>query len=117
VARKGNPDHVEDADVEIGASVKAKRLRFREKPKTQVELHGELHEPEGHGELETASGSERQNLPDEVEPGVTYRDVRVRWRAAVRLEEDSPSAEDPEGHRSESDSSKQGVKDEKQGEG
>jgi hypothetical protein len=117
MARKGNPDRVEDADVEIGASVTAKRLRFREKPKTQVEIHGELHEPEGHGELETASGSERQNLPDEVEPGVTYRDVRVRWRAAARLRE-SGSSEDPEGHRSErSESSKQGVEDEKQGEG
>jgi hypothetical protein len=87
MARKGNPDRVEDADVEIGASVKAKRLRFREKPKTQVELHGKLEEPKGHGELETTSGSERQNLPDEVEPGVTYRDVRVRWRAAARLGE------------------------------
>jgi hypothetical protein len=99
MARKDNPDRVEDADVEIGASVKAKRLRFREKPKTQVQLRGELREPEGHGELETASGSARQNLPDEVEPGVTYRDVRVRWRAAARLTQ------------------KQGVKDEKQDEG
>lgn len=96
MARKGNPDHVEDADVEIGASVKAKRLRFREQPKTQVELHGELREPEGDGKLETASGSERQNLPDEVEPGVTYRDVRVRWRAAARLKEPATS-EDTEG--------------------
>jgi hypothetical protein len=87
MARKGDPDRVEDADIEIGASVKAKRLRFREKPKTKVELHGELREGEGRGELQTASGSERQNLPDEVEPGVTYRDVRVRWRAAARLDE------------------------------
>jgi hypothetical protein len=61
---------------------------------THVELHGELHEPEGHGELQTASGSERKNLPDEVEPGVTYRDVRVRWRAAARLGE-AGSPEDP----------------------
>lgn len=96
MARKGNPDRVEDADVEIGASVKAKRLRFREKPRTQVELHGEVTEPEGRGELETASGSERRNLPDEVEPGVTYRDVRVRWRSAARLREPG-SSEDPEG--------------------
>jgi hypothetical protein len=96
MARKGDPDRVEDPDVEIGASVKAKRLRYREKPKTQVELHGEVHDPEGHAELETASGSERQNLPDEVEPGVTYRDVRVRWRAAARLREPG-SSEDAEG--------------------
>ena len=56
MTRKGDPDRVEDADIEIGASVKAKRLRFRERPKTKVE------------------------------PGITYRDVRVRWRAAVRLD-------------------------------
>ena len=118
MARKGDPDRVEDADVEIGASVEAKQLRFREKPKTHVELHGEMHEPEGQGELETASGSERQNLPDEVEPGVAYRDVRVHWRAAARLKEPA-SSEATEGHRSEkrSDSSKQGVKDEKQDKG
>jgi hypothetical protein len=91
MARKGDPDRVENADVEIGASVKAKRLRFRERPKTKVELHGEVHAPEGRGELQTTSGSERQNLPDEVEPGVTYRDVRVRWRAAARLDEPEAS--------------------------
>ncbi len=34
--------------------------------------------------------SERENLPDEVEPGVTYRNVAVRWRLAARLD-------DPEG--------------------
>jgi hypothetical protein len=91
MARKGDPDRVENADVEIGASVKAKRLRFREKPKTDVELHGEVRELEGRGKLQTTSGSERRNLPDEVEPGVTYRDVRVRWRAAARLDEPGAS--------------------------
>lgn len=96
MAPKGNPGQVENADVEIGASVKAKRLRFREKPETQVELHGELREPEGDGELETASGSERQNLPDEVEPGVAYRDVRVRWRAAARLNSEQGGVNDEE---------------------
>jgi hypothetical protein len=91
MARKGDPDRIVDPDVEIGASVKAKKLRFREKPKTHVDLHGELREPEGPGELHTTSGSERRNLPDEVEPDVTYRDVRVRWRAAARLRESAPS--------------------------
>jgi hypothetical protein len=36
-------------------------------------------------QIETASGSQRKNLPDEVEPGVTYRDVHVRWGAAAKL--------------------------------
>lgn len=92
MARKGDPDRVGDADVEIGASVKAKRLRFREKPRTKVEPHGEVREPGGREDLHTTSGSERQNLPDEVEPGVTYRDVRVRWRFAARLEEPKSKA-------------------------
>jgi hypothetical protein len=71
-------DRVERPDIEIGARVKAKRLRFKSKPKTDVRPHAE---PDG----ETASGSERKNLPDEVEPGVTYRDVEVRWRAAAKI--------------------------------
>lgn len=93
MARKGDPDGVEDADIEIGAGVKAKRLRFKRKPRTEVELHGEARTPEGDSELETASGSERRNLPEEVEPGVTYRDVRVRWRAAGRLRDPASSGD------------------------
>lgn len=95
MARKGDPDRIDRPDVEIGASVKAKRLRFRERPETDVELRGEVAEPGRHEELETTSGSERHNLPNEVEPGVTYEDVSVRWRAAARIEADerSPSKE------------------------
>jgi hypothetical protein len=83
-----DPDRIERPDVEIGASVKAKRLRFRDKPRTDVELHGEVAEPGRRDDVDMASGSERTNLPDEVEPGVTYRDVSVRWRAAGRIEPD-----------------------------
>jgi hypothetical protein len=71
-------DRIERPDIEIGARVKAKRLRFRKKPETDVRPYAE---PEG----ETTSGSERKNLPDEVEARVTYRDVEVRWRAAARI--------------------------------
>lgn len=94
MARKGEPDHIEDPDVEIGASVKAKRLRFRRKPETNVDLHGELREADELKDLQTTSGSERENLPEEVEPGVTYRDVRVRWRAAARLEDPNEGVDD-----------------------
>lgn len=65
-------------DIEIGAVVRAKRLRFHKKP--QAEVHVEA-EP-GHGE----SRSERENLPETVEPGVTYRNVLVGWRAAAKLD-------------------------------
>jgi hypothetical protein len=63
-------------DIEIGASARAKRVRFDSVPETDVSFDGE-------GNSET----ERDNLPDEVEPGVEYRNVQVRWRAYARLEE------------------------------
>ena len=68
----------DEPDVEIGAVVRAKKLRFKSKPKTDVELRGEPN-------IDSGSGSKRENLPDEVEPGVTYRDVHVRWGAAARI--------------------------------
>jgi hypothetical protein len=75
-------------DVAIGATVRARRLRFRKKPKTKVELEArtrfrpdlEVDEVKG----ETDSHSERKNLPEEVEPGVTYRNVEVGWVAGAR---------------------------------
>jgi hypothetical protein len=94
--RKGDPDRLKDADVEIGASVKADKLRFKRRPETKVDLRGEVRERDLPLPVETASGSERHNLPEEVEPGVTYRDVRVRWRAAAKLK-------DPEQSRSDQD--------------
>jgi hypothetical protein len=87
MVRKGDPDRIENADIEIGAGVKAKKLRFRSKPQTRVDFHGEVKEPERSSEIESASGSERHNLPEEVEPGVTYKDVRVRWSAAARIDD------------------------------
>ena len=68
----------EDPDVEMGARVKAKRLRFKRVPETEVQFAGEP-------DHESESGSERKNLPEQVEPGVTYRDVEVRWRAAAKI--------------------------------
>lgn len=92
-------------DIEIGASAKARKLRFRSKPDTNVEFHGGTRVRSDDRvedvELETDSGSERRNLPDEVEPGVTYRDVEVGWAAQARLkvpkedqEGDDPAGED-----------------------
>jgi hypothetical protein len=72
-----------EPDVVIGASVKAKRLRFDRKPSVDVELHGEVRERGRREPLETSSAGEREHLPEEVEPGVTYRDISVRWAAAA----------------------------------
>jgi hypothetical protein len=81
-----------EPDIEIGAAVRARRLRFRRKPEVDVEFEGgtRIHSDERieDVELESDSHSERRNLPDEVEPGVTYRDVKVRWGAAARIREE-----------------------------
>ena len=75
-------------DIEIGAHATAKRLRFRRKPETDVEFEGETRVRSDDRieevELESDSQSERRNLPEEVEPGVTYRDVEVGWAAGAR---------------------------------
>lgn len=99
MARKGDPDGIERPDVEIGASVKAKRMRFHDKPRTEVDLHGEVVEPDRREDVETTSGSDRRNLPNEVEPGVTYRDVTVRWRAAARIKERDDQSSDRQERR------------------
>jgi hypothetical protein len=65
-------------DVEVIASVRARELRFRTVPKVKVRFAGEP-------AFKATSWTERDNLPDQVEPGVTYRDVRVRWEARARI--------------------------------
>ncbi len=78
------------ADVEIGATARARRLRFRSKPETEVRTYGRtrIRSEAGLDEIEgdADSESERRNLPEEVEPGVTYRDVEVGWAAHARVE-------------------------------
>ena len=69
-----------EPDVEISVWLRGKELRFEEKPGADVEISGE---PEVSG----GSVLERENLPDELEPGKTYRDFAVRWRIAARLED------------------------------
>jgi len=94
VVRKGDPDRIAEPDMEIGARAHARELRFHSKPQTHVELHGEVTERgRRRQDVETGSGSERENLPEEVEPGVTYRDVDVRWRATARLRDASDERE------------------------
>jgi hypothetical protein len=95
-SRDRKPSEQRPPDLEIGATVRAKGLRFSEEPDTEVRFRGE-------SVAETESGSERQNLPDEVEAGVTYRNVHVGWRAAAwvenaaELEDEAGGAEDTDG--------------------
>jgi hypothetical protein len=89
-----------EPDIEVGAVVKARRLRFRRKPETKVEFEGRSRVRSDDRiedvELETDSHSERRNLPDEVEPGVTYRDVEVGWTAQARAKMSEADREEEE---------------------
>jgi hypothetical protein len=66
-------------DLEIGASAKARRVRFTRVPDTDVRF------ALGPGDA-AESRTERENLPEQVEPGVDHEDVRVGWRAGVEIE-------------------------------
>ena len=68
----GNPD------IDFSASVKARELRFEEKPQTEVSFWGY---PEGN----SVSANERKNLPEVVRQGVTYQNISVRSRIASEL--------------------------------
>ena len=72
-----------EPDVEMSAAVRAKELRFECKPKVQTSAYSD-------SPAAADSVSERENLSDEIEPGVTYRDFAIRWRLAVRLEDPPP---------------------------
>ena len=67
----------ERPDIELAARVRANRLRFRTKPEVTTRFTGDA---------VTSSAGARENLPDEVQPGVTYRDVSIRWHASARLD-------------------------------
>jgi hypothetical protein len=81
VSERDRNDERPPAEIEVGAVAKAKAIRFDKVPETKITFPGSDQERSG-------SHTERENLPDEIEPGVTYRDVTVRWRAgaAVRTE-------------------------------
>ena len=76
--RGQEPSDDELPDVEVFTSVHARELRFGTIPETRVSFEGEP-------AVEARSCTERENLPDELEPRVTYRDIGVRWRARARI--------------------------------
>jgi hypothetical protein len=63
----------ENADLAITARVTARELLFRKVPNPRVEFTGRPRR-------ETVWEAERQNLPEEVQPGVTYRDIGITLR-------------------------------------
>jgi hypothetical protein len=69
-----------EPDVEIAARVRAEEMRFECKPEIDVVAYS-------NSPASAESVAERENLPDELERGVTYRNFAVRWRLAARLKD------------------------------
>jgi len=72
-AARAEMRNADEADVAITARVTAKELIFRKVPNPRVEFTGRP-------ERETVWEAERHNLPAEVRPGVTYRDIGITLR-------------------------------------
>jgi hypothetical protein len=64
---------VEAADISITGSVKARSLVFEAVPNPKVEFFGQP-------ARDTVWEATRENLPNSVEPGVTYRNIGVRLK-------------------------------------
>jgi hypothetical protein len=67
-----------EPDVEMAATVRADELRFECTPTVNVRAYSD-------SPADAESHSEREGLPEQVEPGVTYRAVAVSWRVAARM--------------------------------
>lgn len=65
-------------DVEIAARASAAELRALERPRTHMEVSG------GEG-VRKDDVTRRESLPERLEPGRRYRDVRIRRWVAGRL--------------------------------
>jgi hypothetical protein len=73
-------------DVEIRCGVRARELRFGLVPEAKVWFEGEPG-------VSSSIDAERENLPEWVEPEVTYRNVAVRWCARARIVHPSDDAD------------------------
>lgn len=71
-------EDVANADVSITATVTAKQLTYEIVPDPKVEFPGKP-------ERKTVWESDRRNLPDQVQPGVTYRDIGIKLRIVSRF--------------------------------
>jgi hypothetical protein len=70
-----------EPDLEMRASVRAAEVRLEVKPEINVVAYSE-------SPATAEWGSQRENLPDELECGKTYRDFCIGWRAVAWLEEE-----------------------------
>lgn len=65
-------------DIFLTAGARVEELRFERVPDTKTRFWGQK-------ERETESGTRRENLPEEAQPNVVYRDVRIRLKTIAEV--------------------------------
>lgn len=65
-------------EIDVTANVRMREITYEVAPEVRVDFTGEP-------DHESASGSDRDNLPELVEEGVVYRDASVQYRIVSRL--------------------------------
>jgi hypothetical protein len=70
-------------DIALDADVRTRELYFEEAPEPEVRFRGNTRR-------NSVWESRRENLPDEVQEGVAYRDARVRLRIATEIVNSDP---------------------------
>jgi len=73
----------QNPDIALDADVRMRELRFEEVPDPEVCFRGNT-------ERNSVWESKRENLPDEVQNGVVYRNARVRLQIATEIVNSDP---------------------------
>ncbi len=76
-------------DLDLFTSVRAKEVKFGRVPEKKVTY-------EGDPDHETRAKVERENIPEEPEEGVAYRDVKVDWSVAQWIVHPTDEADEEE---------------------
>ena len=81
--KKEGTGEPQNPDIALEADVRMRELRFEEAPDSEVRFRGST-------KRNSVWGSRRENLPEEVQEGVVYRNTRVRLRIASEILDSNP---------------------------
>ena len=73
----------QNPDIALDANVRMREVHFMEAPDPRVDFRGSTRR-------NSVWGSKRENLPDEVQEGVVYRNARVRLQIATEIAKSDP---------------------------
>ena len=76
--KKEGTGEPQNPDIALGADVRMRELYFEETPDPEVRFRGNTRR-------NSVWGSRRENLPDEVQEGIVYRNAGVRLRIASEI--------------------------------